>query len=180
MEGDKQARQWISALMDSELAHLTATQIDALHHSEEQKNTWSIYHQIGDLLRFEHQALSHDFQVKLINQLDQQPEHTLPKQKFAELTSLVSKKIVLLVAMLVMFVVVPSTVLIVKSSLPLLDKKVREDVPNNLPNSVPSNVPNHAPNYAPNSSPNHAPNNSPNNAPATKVNYQHTPVHLAQ
>ncbi len=164
MEGDKQARQWISALMDSELANLTAAQIDALHASEEQKNTWSIYHQIGDLLRFEHQALSHDFQVKLLTQLDQQPEHTLPKQKYAELTSLVSKKIVLLVAMLVMIVVVPSTVLIMKSSLPLLDKKAREDVPNNAPN--------HAPNYAP--------NNSPNNAPATKVNYQHTPVHLAQ
>ena len=160
MEGDKQALQWISALMDSELAHLTATQIDALHHSEEQKNTWSIYHQIGDLLRFEHQALSHDFQVKLINQLDLQSEHTLPKQKYAELRSIVSKKIVLLVAMLVMIVVVPSTVLIVKSSLSLFEKKAREDVPNN----VPSNVPNHAP----------------NNAPATKVNYQHIPVHLAQ
>lgn len=156
MEGDKQARQWISALMDSEVAHLTTAQIDALHATEEQKNTWSIYHQIGDLLRFEHQALSHDFQVKLLTQLDQQPEHTLPKQKYAELTSLVSKKIVLLVAMLVMIVVVPSTVLIMKSSLPLLDKKAREDVPNNVPN------------------------NAPNNAPATKVNYQHTPVHLAQ
>jgi hypothetical protein len=58
--------------------------------------------------------------------------------------------------MLVMIVVVPSTVLIMKSSLPLLDKKAREDVPNNVPN------------------------NAPNNAPATKVNYQHTPVHLAQ
>ncbi len=156
MEGDKQARQWISALMDIELAHLTAAQIDALHASEEQKNTWSIYHQIGDLLRFEHQALGHDFQVKLLTQLDQQPEHKLPKQKYAELISLVSKKIVLLVAMLVMIVVVPSTVLIVKSSQSLLDKKARENVPNNVPN------------------------NAPNNAPATKVNYQHTPVHLAQ
>jgi negative regulator of sigma E activity len=164
MEGDKQARQWISALMDSELAHLTATQIDALYHSEDQKNTWSIYHQIGDLLRFEHQALSHDFQVKLSTQLDLQSEHTLPKQKYAELTSLVSKKIYFLVAMLVMIVVVPSTVLIVKSSLSLFDKKAREDVHNN----VPSNVPNHAPNYAP------------NNTPATKVDYQHIPVHLAQ
>ena len=160
MEGDKQARQWISALMDSELAYLTAAQIDALHATEEQKNTWSIYHQIGDLLRFEHQALDHDFQVKLIHQLDQLPEHTLPKQKYAELTSLVSKKIVLLVAMLVMIVVVPSTVLIMKSSLPLLDKKAREDVPNNVPNN--------------------APNSAPNRAPATKVNYQHTPLHLAQ
>ncbi len=160
MEGDKQARQWISALMDSELAHLTATQIDALHHSEEQKNTWSIYHQIGDLLRFEHQALSHDFQVKLSHQLDQQPEHTLPKQKYVELTSLVSKKIVLLVAMLVMIVVVPSTVLILKSSLSLFDKKARDDVPNNVPSN--------------------APNSAPNHAPTTKVNYQHTPVHLAQ
>ncbi len=160
MEGDKQARQWISALMDSELAHLTAAQIDALHATEEQKNTWSIYHQIGDLLRFEHQALSHDFQVKLSTQLDQQPEHTLPKQKYAELTSLVSKKIVLLVAMLVMIVVVPSTVLIVKSSLSLFDKKARDDVPNNVPSN--------------------APNSAPNRAPATKVNYQNTPVHLAQ
>jgi negative regulator of sigma E activity len=160
MEGDKQARQWISALMDSELAHLTATQIDVLHHSEEQKNTWSIYHQIGDILRFEHQALSHDFQVKLSHQLAQQPEYELPQKKYAELASLASKKIVLLVAMLVMIVVVPSTVLIVKSSLSLFEKKAREDVPNN----VPSNVPNHAP----------------NNAPATKVNYQHIPVHLAQ
>lgn len=164
MEGDKQARQWISALMDSEVAHLTAAQIDALHATEEQKNTWSIYHQIGDLLRFEHQALSHDFQVKLSNQLDQQPEYTLPKQKYAELASLVSKKIVLLVAMLVMIVVVPSTVLIVKSSLSLFDKKPRDDVPNNVPINAP----------------NHAPNNAPNRAPATKVNYQHTPVHLAQ
>ncbi len=58
--------------------------------------------------------------------------------------------------MLVMIVVVPSTVLIVKSSLSLFDKKARDDVPNNVPN------------------------NAPNNAPATKVNYQHTPVHLAQ
>jgi negative regulator of sigma E activity len=156
MEGDKQARQWISALMDSELAHLTAAQIDALYSIEEQKNTWSIYHQIGDLLRFEHQALSHDFQVKLSTQLDQQPEHTLPKQKYVELASLVSKKIVLLVAMLVMIVVVPSTVLIMKSSLSLFDKKARDDVPNNVPS------------------------NPPNRAPATKVNYQHTPVHLAQ
>ena len=156
MEGDKQARQWISALMDSEVANLTAAQIDALHASEEQKNTWSIYHQIGDLLRFEHQALSHDFQVKLLTQLDQQPEHKLQNQKYAELISLVSKKIVLLVAMLVMIVVVPSTVLIVKSSQSLLDKKARENVPNNVPN------------------------NAPNNAPATKVNYQHTPVHLVQ
>ena len=160
MEGDKQARQWISALMDSEVAHLTAAQIDTLHATEEQKNTWSIYHQIGDLLRFEHQALSHDFQVKLSHQLAQQPEYELPQQKYAELASLASKKIVLLVAMLVMIVVVPSTVLIVKSSLSLFEKKAREDVPNN----VPSNVPNHAP----------------NNAPATKVNYQHIPVHLAQ
>ena len=160
MEGDKQARQWISALMDSELAHLTAAQIDALYSIEEQKNTWSIYHQIGDLLRFEHQALSHDFQVKQLTQLDQQPEHKLQKQKYAELTSLVSKKIVLLVAMLVMIVVVPSTVLIMKSSLSLFDKKARDDVPNNVPSN--------APNYAP------------NRAPATKVNYQHTPVHLAQ
>jgi len=160
MEGDKQARQWISALMDGEVAHLTAAQIDTLHATEEQKNTWSIYHQIGDLLRFEHQALSHDFQVKLLNQLDQQPEYALPKQKYVELTSLVSKKIVLLVATLVMIVVVPSTVLIVKSSLSLFDKKTRDDVPNNVPNSVP--------------------NSSPNHAPATKVNYQHTPVHLAR
>ena len=160
MEGDKQARQWISALMDSEVVHLTAAQIDALHATEEQKNTWSIYHQIGDLLRFEHQALSHDFQVKLSTQLDQQPEHTLPKQKYAELASLVSKKIVLLVAMLVMIVVVPSTVLIVKSSLSLFDKKARDDVPNNVPSN--------------------APNSAPNHAPATKVNYQRTPVHLAQ
>ena len=160
MEGDKQARQWISALMDSEVAHLTAAQIDTLHATEEQKNTWSIYHQIGDLLRFEHQALSHDFQVKLSHQLAQQPEYELPQQKYVELASLASKKIVLLVAMLVMIVVVPSTVLIVKSSLSPFDKKAREDVPNN----VPSNVPNHAP----------------NNAPATKVNYQHIPVHLAQ
>jgi len=164
MEGDKQARQWISALMDSEVAHLTAAQIDALHATEEQKNTWSIYHQIGDLLRFEHQALSHDFQAKLLNQLDQQPEYTLPKQKYVELTSLVSKKIVLLVAMLVMIVVVPSTVLIVKSSLSLFDKKTRDDVPNNVPIKTPSHVPNSAPNHA----------------PATKVNYQYTPVHLAQ
>ena len=156
MEGDKQARQWISALMDSELAHLTATQIDALHHSEEQKNTWSIYHQIGDILRFEHQALSHDFQVKLSHQLAQQSEYELPQQKYAELASLASKKILLLVAMLVMIVVVPSTVLIVKSSLSLFEKKAREDAPNN------------------------SPNNPPHNSPATKANSLHTPVHLAQ
>jgi hypothetical protein len=66
--------------------------------------------------------------------------------------------------MLVMIVVVPSTVLIMKSSLSLFDKKVREDVPNNVPIKAPS----------------HVPNSSPNHAPATKVNYQHTPVHLAQ
>lgn len=164
MEGDKQARQWISALMDSELAHLTATQIDALNHSEEQKNTWSIYHQIGDILRFEHQALSHDFQVKLSQQLAQQPEYELPQQKYAELASLASKKIVLLVAMLVMIVVVPSTVLIVKSSLSLFEKKARDDAPNNSSNN----------------SPNKPPHNSPNNSPATKAHSLHTPVHLAQ
>ena len=145
MEGDKQARQWISALMDSELAHLTATQIDALHHSEEQKNTWSIYHQIGDILRFEHQALSHDFQVKLSHQLAQQPEYELPQQKYAELASLASKKIV-------------------KSSLSLLEKKARDDAPNNSSNN----------------STNKPPHNSPNNSPATKAYSLHTPVHLAQ
>ena len=164
MEGDKQARQWISVLMDSELAHLTATQIDALHHSEEQKNTWSIYHQIGDILRFEHQALSHDFQVKLSHQLAQQPEYELPQQKYAELASLASKKILLLVAMLVMIVVVPSTVLIVKSSLSLFEKKARDDAPNNSSNN----------------STNKPPHNSPNNSPATKAHSLHTPVHLAQ
>jgi negative regulator of sigma E activity len=152
MEGDKQTRQWISALMDSELAHLTAAQIDGLHRSEEQKNTWSIYHQIGDILRFEHQALSYDFQVKLSNRLDQQPECELPKQKYAELATLASKKILFLVAALVIIVVVPSTVLIVKSSLSLLEKKARDDVPNNAPN----------------------------NAAPTKINSLHIPVHLAQ
>lgn len=44
MEGGKQAREWISALMDSELAHLSPVQIDALCRFEEQKNTWTIYH----------------------------------------------------------------------------------------------------------------------------------------
>ena len=168
MEGDKQARQWISALMDSELAHLTAAQIDALHRSEEQKNTWSIYHQIGDILRFEHQTLRDDFQVKLLYRLDQQPDCKLPQQKYAELATLVSKKIFLLVATLLMIVVVPSTVLIVKSSLSLLNKKARDEMPNNGSNNAPNNTPNNTP------------NNAPNNAPATKVNYQHTPVHLAQ
>jgi len=156
MEGDKQARQWISALMDSELAHLTAAQIDALHRSEEQKNTWAIYHQIGDILRFEHQALSHNFQGQLSNRLDQQLAFELPKQKYAELVTLASKKIVLLVAMLVMVVVVPSTVLIVKSSLSLFEKKVRDDVSNNISD------------------------NAPNNSSVTKAHSQHTPVHLAQ
>jgi negative regulator of sigma E activity len=152
MEGDKQARQWISSLMDSEIAHLTLTQIDALHCSEEQKHTWTIYHQIGDILRFEHQTLSHGFQGQLSNRLDQQPELELPQQKYAELAGLASKKIVLLAAMLVMIVVVPSTVLIVKSSLSLHDKKTRDDVPDNPPN----------------------------NAPPIKANSLHIPVHLAQ
>ncbi len=135
MEGDKQARQWISSLMDSELAHLTLTQIDALHRSEEQKDTWTIYHQIGDILRFEHQTLSYDFQGRLSNRLLQQPELELPQQKYAELANLATKKIVLLVAMLVMIVVVPSTVLIVKSSLSLHDKKTRDRAPNNAPST---------------------------------------------
>ena len=133
MKGGKQAREWISALMDGELAHLSPVQIDALCRFEEQKNTWTIYHQIGDILRFEHQALSHRFQINLANQLGQQSDLELPQQKNVELTALASKKIILLVAMLVMIVVVPSSVLIVKSSLSLQDKKTLVTEPINTP-----------------------------------------------
>lgn len=127
MEGGKQAQELISALMDSELAHLTSSQINSLPHSQEQKNTWSLYHQIGDLLRFEHQNLSHDFQIKMSNRLAQEAELGEPHEKWTSNKSLASKKLLLIVATLVLIVVVPSTVFIVKSSISLQEKKVSDE-----------------------------------------------------
>lgn len=114
MEGGKQAQEFISALMDSELRHLTSNQIDALYHSQEQKNTWSLYHQIGDTIRFEYQHLSQDFQEKLSKRIALESELIAPQQKhpvISILSNLASKKLMLIAASLAVIVILPLAML---------------------------------------------------------------------
>ncbi len=80
METKDLTQEQISALLDSELgdAHIETT-LAALRRSEG-RNTWDIYHQIGDVLRSEDMAqdISAGFTAKLLARLDEEPPILAP------------------------------------------------------------------------------------------------------
>lgn len=80
METKDLTQEQISALLDSELGdgHIEAT-LAALRRSEG-RDTWDVYHQIGDVLRSEDMAqdLSEGFTSKLLSRLDEEPPILAP------------------------------------------------------------------------------------------------------
>lgn len=107
MENGSRSRRFISTLMDDESEDLTSSQIDALHSSEEQREIWSLYHQIGDLIRFEHQYVSDDFEKTMSRRLEVEPALTASPQKQTDIRTAVSGKWMWMAAMLAVFLAVP-------------------------------------------------------------------------
>jgi len=77
------SREQISALADGELAESDVGAVLKVLRQSEEKTTWALYHQVGDLLRSDEMAveLSDDFTRKMLARLDAEPTIIAPQFK---------------------------------------------------------------------------------------------------
>ncbi len=80
MASDKVTRQDISALADGELDFEQARKIIIALRDSEQRNTWSVYHQIGDSLREQQMVapVSAQFSARMATRLEAEPTILAP------------------------------------------------------------------------------------------------------
>lgn len=81
METGKINREQISILADGELADEDVNRALQALRDPAQQATWSLYHQIGDVMRSEHMAapLSADFSARMAARLDAEPTLLAPR-----------------------------------------------------------------------------------------------------
>jgi len=84
MASDKVTRQDISALADGELDAGQARKIIIALRDSEQRNTWSVYHQIGDSLREQQMVapVSAQFSTRMAARLEAEPTILAPAGLF--------------------------------------------------------------------------------------------------
>ncbi len=84
-DNGEQAREQISALVDGELDGAQAAKLLAQEEGTELRDTWGLYHRIGDVIRSEAMAgsMSPDFSARFASRLAAEPTVLAPRRSLA-------------------------------------------------------------------------------------------------